>query len=118
MRKAVLRSLPLAALFFVSAISADPDKVPVSQRLKDGEAIYNYACSHCHDTGEGGAPVVGESEGWQDRSRLWEAVLFEHAQKGYLAMPAGGGDARLTDYDIEVAAEYMAQRSNPDMPED
>ena len=48
----------------------------------------------------------------------WEAVLFEHARKGYLAMPAGGGDARLSDYDIKVAAEYMAQRSNPDLPKD
>ena len=118
MRKAFRQPLFLAALLSLSATAVAAESVPVSQRLKDGEAIYNYACARCHDTGEGDAPIVGETGRWQDRSKLWEAVLFEHARKGYLAMPAGGGDTRLTDYDIEVAAEYMAQRSNPDLPQD
>lgn len=91
---------------------------PASQRMQDGEAVYRYACARCHDHGEGDAPVIGEPSGWSDRSTLWEAVLFEHAEKGYLAMPAGGGDSRLTQYDIDAAAEYMVQTTFPDLPED
>lgn len=94
------------------------EKKPVSQRLEDGEAIYRYACARCHDHGEGDAPIIGDASGWSDRSTLWEAVLFEHAEKGYLSMPAGGGDSRLTQYDIDVAAEYMVQTTFPDLPED
>ena len=106
----------LALLAFVAQAGAE--KLPVSQRLKDGEAIYRYACARCHDHGEGDAPIIGEPAGWSDRSTLWEAVLFEHAEKGYLSMPAAGGDSRLTDYDVEVAAEYMVQTTFPERPED
>ena len=97
---------------------ASAETGPSSQRLKDGEAIYRYVCARCHDHAEGGAPVIGEPDTWSGRSSLWEAVLFEHAEKGWLAMPAGGGDARLSQYDIDVAAEYMVQSTYADRPED
>ena len=108
--------LVLAAAQPVALWAAETDSP--SSRQADGEAIYQFACAHCHDSGQGGAPVIGKEAGWTSRSNLWEAVLFEHARSGYLAMPAGGGDMRLTEYDIEVAGEYMLQATFPDRPED
>ena len=117
MRAATWHCICLLSAGLVAA-SATAETGPASARLQDGEAIYRYVCARCHDHAEGGAPVIGEPETWRGRSSLWEAVLFEHAEKGWLAMPAGGGDARLSQYDIDVAAEYMVQKTFPDRPED
>ena len=86
--------------------------------MQDGASVYRSACARCHDSGADGAPLIGQQQAWKGRSDLWEAVLFEHAEKGYLGMPAGGGDSRLSQYDIEAAAEYMVQTSHPELPAD
>ncbi len=109
-----ITSLLFGACLAAPAGSAWAEKLPASQRVQDGEAIYRFACARCHDHGEGGAPVIGDTQSWQPRSSLWEAVLLEHADEGYLAMPASGGDSRLTDYDVEVAAEYILSVTFPE----
>ena len=110
--------LALVALLLLGASAALSETVPNSQRLEDGKAIYRYACSRCHDSGEGDAPVIGDAKAWSQRSALWAAVLFDHAQQGYLGMPAGGGDSRFSRYDIEVASEYILQTTFPERPRD
>ena len=84
------------------------------ERQDEGRAAYQQACAACHETGLDGAPVPDRAEDWEDRSSLWEAVLFEHAQKGYLKMPARGGDSTVSDYEAEAAAEYMMGLVYPD----
>ena len=83
-----------------------------------GETAYRAACAHCHDSGEDGAPVTGDPDSWSDRSPLWEAVLAEHAKKGYFGMPAKGGDERLPDTMVSRATEYMLLRTFPDRSPD
>ena len=61
-----------------------------------------------------GAPIVGETSEWADRSQLWDAVLFDHAQTGYLEMPAKGGRMDLPDDLVKAAAEYMLEVTFPD----
>jgi cytochrome c5 len=90
----------------------------IADRLEDGQEIYNQACARCHDSGLEGAPVTGQTRDWDDRSDLWEAVLFEHAEKGYTTMPARGGDSRLSEYEVNAAAEYMLTTSHPKLPSD
>lgn len=87
-------------------------------RLEDGKRNYQAFCAHCHDTGKEGAPVTGKTEDWTDRSQLWEAVLFEHVQDGYMKMPARGAAGHATDYDAETAAEYMMHLNYPSLPTD
>ena len=99
-------SLPATLVFAEAA--------PLSERMQEGEKIYRAACARCHDSGNGGAPLIGEQQSWKGRSDLWEAVLFEHAENGYLSMPAQGGDSRLTEYEAEAAAEFMVQSSFPE----
>ncbi len=83
-----------------------------------GEQAYNEYCAGCHETGMLGAPIVGESEDWESRSDLWDAVLFDHAITGYLEMPAKGGRNDLPDDVVKAAAEYMLQITYPDRPQD
>lgn len=80
-----------------------------------GKQAYDQVCAHCHDEGIDGAPRTGDREAWANRSRLWEAVLFEHAKDGFMSMPAKGGDDVLKDATVEKAAEYMLTKTFPDL---
>ena len=79
---------------------------------------YEHACADCHETGKNNAPRTGDTEAWAGRSALWEAVLFEHAQKGYFSMPAHGLDGRFSDEEVAAAAQYMLDITHPDRPRD
>jgi len=89
-----------------------------SDRMDDGHGAYMARCATCHDSGINGAPRTQEPRDWENRSSLWQSVLVEHAKKGYLDMPARGGDKNMSDYDVDVAAEYMLNISHPDLPRD
>lgn len=88
------------------------------ERLRHGKEIYTYVCASCHDPGASAAPDIGRKEDWSSRSRLWCAVLFEHAKSGYLGMPAKGGREELTGKDVDAAAEYMLGVTFPELPPD
>lgn len=81
-----------------------------------GRIAYQRACAACHERGSGGAPRTGRAEDWAGRSRLWDAVLVEHAKKGYFDMPAKGGDVTLSDEDVQAAAEHMLTLTHPQVP--
>lgn len=97
-----------------------PPAASTSQGLPDpverGRIAYQRACAACHEEGVNGAPVTGRPEDWAGRSRLWQAVLVEHAQRGYFDMPAKGGDVTLSDADVQVAAEHMLTLTHPQEP--
>jgi cytochrome c5 len=79
-----------------------------------GEEAYNLACASCHETGVDSAPVTGDPDAWSGRSPLWQAVLFEHANSGYMEMPGKGGNPEMSDEIVTVAAEYMLSITYPD----
>ena len=110
MRKLIRVCLMLGSVAFVSA------DVIASNRAEDGHRVYLANCARCHDTGVNGAPITGQTKDWADRSHLWEAVLFEHANQGFLNMPGKGGNQDLSEYDVDVAAEYMLNVSHPTLP--
>jgi len=83
-----------------------------------GQATYEMYCASCHDTGAQGAPIVGEYADWSDRSKLWQAVLMDHAKGGYLDMPAKGGTPELSDKSVDRAVQYMLEHTHKDMPGD
>lgn len=82
-----------------------------------GRRTYEEVCARCHAEGLDGAPKVGDRAAWDDRSRLWEAVLFEHARSGFGEMPARGGESTLDEAAVTKAAEYMMSLTYPDMPQ-
>lgn len=79
-----------------------------------GRETYEDFCASCHDAGLDGAPVTGSPADWNDRSKLWQAVLMEHANAGYLEMPAKGGTGELSDLSVSYAVEYMMFATFPD----
>ena len=95
--------------------SVDEKAVPVHVTPN---VAYEHACADCHETGKNGAPRTGDADAWAGRSGLWEAVLFEHAQKGYFKMPAHGLDGRFSDEEVAAAAQYMLELTHPDRPRD
>ena len=84
---------------------------------KIGQRTYEQVCARCHEEGVDGAPKVGDRAAWDDRSRLWEAVLFEHARNGFGEMPIKGGEPTLDDAAVTKAAEYMMSLTYPEMPQ-
>ncbi|UCG72387.1 MAG: c-type cytochrome [Chromatiales bacterium] len=88
----------------------------VNERLSLGRDTYIAACADCHDEGRDGAPELGNPAAWSARSPLWESVLAEHAQKGFLQMPAKGGHTELSEEAVAAAVEYLVTWSQPDRP--
>ena len=120
----VLMILSLA-IVLAACQQADRNEPAASSTDEQGRPVhvtpavaYEHACSDCHDTGKNGAPRTGDPSAWAGRSALWEAVLFEHAKKGYFNMPAHGLDGRFSDEEIAAAAQYMLEITHPDRPRD
>ena len=117
--------LLLCGLIWLTACGVDQaDVTPREQAVASaqstesmsGQEIYELACGTCHDTGVGGAPISGNPADWADRSPLWQAVLMEHAEAGYIDMPVKGGNEELSDQQVDTAVLYMLGGTFPNRP--
>ena len=95
---------------------SEPQPAAMDSALEVGRRAYEGLCAGCHDEGINGAPRTGVRADWENRSWLWEAVLFEHAREGFNDMPADGGDSQLDDATVTKAAEYMMSLTFPELP--
>lgn len=97
---------------------ADANAAPATPvAAVDGAAVYTKACITCHGTGLAGAPKLGDAADWGPRAAQGEALLFEHATKGFTGkkgvMPPKGGFMTLTDDEIRAAIGYMSTAPAP-----
>lgn len=74
---------------------------------RSGEQIVQQRCATCHQSGEGGAPRIGDRSAWIPRLRQGIDVVVRSAIKGHGGMPARGGQADLTDAELRSAIVYM-----------
>ena len=72
-----------------------------------GEQVVAAACGKCHQSGEGGAPKIGDRDAWRQRAKDGYNRVLQSALKGHGGMPARGGLAGLSDAEIKRAVEYM-----------
>lgn len=83
----------------------------------DGEAVYKKACITCHGTGLAGAPKLDDAADWAPRIAQGQALLFEHATKGFTGkkgmMPPKGGFMNLSDDEVRAAIGYMTAAPAP-----
>lgn len=79
--------------------------------VRTGEQIYNEVCASCHTAGLMNAPKLGDIAGWATRLKMGLEGLVASAIKGKGAMPAKGGNADLSDTDIQNAVIYMTNAS-------
>ena len=83
----------------------------VAVKAKSGEEVYNGACVACHGAGIAGAPKMGDKALWAPRIAQGASILYEHAIKGFKAMPAKGGQLALSDDEVKAAVDYQVAKS-------
>jgi cytochrome c5 len=85
--------------------------VAVVAKAKTGEEVYNGACVACHGAGIAGAPKTGDKALWGPRIAQGINVLYEHALKGFKAMPAKGGQVALSDDEVKAGVDYQVAKA-------
>jgi cytochrome c5 len=111
----VVASLALAACGPGAPSSAEGPSMPRfdSQELAEGRSIWMGTCRACHLLGVAGAPAVTDYENWTPRIAKGMPALYKgpiHGIKGddgKYKMPPRAGNDRLSDVQIQRAADYM-----------
>lgn len=73
----------------------------------DGKEVYNQACAMCHVPGLANAPKFGDKAAWEPRIKTGRDAMMTAVLKGKGAMPAKGGNPKLTDEQIGAALDFM-----------
>jgi len=96
------------------AAAAPAAAVPVADAAL-GKSVYGKTCALCHAAGIAGAPKPGNKDEWGPRIAQGKETLYKHAIEGFTgskgAMPARGGNAKLTDEEVKAAVDFMADQS-------
>ena len=79
----------------------------------DGQKVVDESCSSCHAAGLMGAPKIGDTAAWQARFNNAGSIgeLLASTQRGKGNMPPRGGEAGLTDTELQSAIQYMLGKS-------
>jgi cytochrome c5 len=83
----------------------------ISQTLRSGKDVVDAVCIECHGPGVNGAPRIGDQKAWADRAARGLTDLSRNALSGIRKMPAHGGNAGVSDAEIERAITYMVNAS-------
>lgn len=97
-----VKAFAIAGLF-TAAVSAPA--------MADGEAVYNKTCKLCHSAGIAGAPKTGDKAAWSARLAGGIDAMYTSALKGKKAMPAKGGNKKLSDDEVKSAVDFMIAKS-------
>ncbi len=121
LRMFILRILSLASILGILSTSlsaAEPNLLGnglgvTNPRMSDSagsEAMAKWArsCALCHITGEANAPVVGDTEEWQQRLQKGEAALLNNVINGINSMPPLGYCMSCEAADFRVMIDFMA----------
>ncbi|OGA86322.1 MAG: hypothetical protein A3G27_10105 [Betaproteobacteria bacterium RIFCSPLOWO2_12_FULL_66_14] len=93
------------------------ETVTAEKGQRTGEQIVKAVCAACHETGAAGAPKIGDKAAWAKLIPQGQKRLLADTIKGVRAMPPRGGDASLTDVELERALVFMANRSGANFKE-
>ena len=121
LRMLILRMLSLACILLLLSTSlsaAEPNLVGDGLSVTNhsmsnsasSEAIAKWArsCALCHITGEADAPIIGDTEEWQQRLQKGEAALLNNVVNGINSMPPLGYCMSCEAADFRVMIDYMA----------
>lgn len=102
-----------ARLALIATLAASCS-LPAVAQLKTGEAVYQSICMACHDTGVAHAPKKGDVQAWKPLIEEGQHILSAHAFVGVRAMPAQGGDNKLSLEEFSRAVAWMARSAGAD----
>ena len=96
-------------------VAAAPAPVAAADGGK-GADVFKKTCAMCHQTGVAGAPKLGDKADWGPRIAQGKDTLYKHAIEGFNgakgAMPARGGNTKMSDEDVKAAVDYMVGLSS------
>lgn len=104
-------SIMLRAALALAAASAFATQAGAAGK-PDGKAVYDSTCVACHGTGAAGAPKLGDSAAWEPRIKTGKAALYASATKGKGIMPPRGGNAKLSDAEVQAAVDYLVSQAD------
>jgi len=81
--------------------------VGLNAQAANGSEVYNQTCAMCHAAGLANAPRFGNKEDWAPRIANGKAALLKSALNGKNAMPARGGNPKLSDDEVSAAVDFM-----------
>lgn len=99
-----------SVLMFSSVCYGVEEKKHLTDSPLVGKNIYLQDCAFCHNSGRDGAPVIGKTSDWAARVPEWRSVLEEHAIRGFINMPAKGGNEKLSARQVSDAVDYMVSQ--------
>ncbi|TDG04884.1 cytochrome c5 family protein [Paraburkholderia guartelaensis] len=99
-----------SAGFVKVAVSTAPAAAP----NPGGEKVFKSVCFMCHQTGAGGAPILGNKTDWAPRIAKGKPTLYKHALEGFTGnngmMPSRGGNPSLKDDEVKAAVDFMVSK--------
>jgi len=112
---APVAAAPAGATPAAAPAAAAPAAAPAVASADAGKALFNSACIACHGAGIAGAPKMADKAAWAPRIKQGNAVLYEHALKGFQGkagvMPPKGGSS-APDADVKAAVDFMVASSH------
>ena len=110
-----IRSLPagaaLSAFALFTALSILVAPAHAQRKERQGKDVVDAVCGACHLSGKDNAPRIGDAKAWSPRASQGLTALTDNAVKGIRNMPAHGGNAGVSDIEIERAITYMINQS-------
>ena len=95
------------ALLAAGALAQTAIEAP-GQKGQSGQAVYAAVCAACHAAGVLGAPKLGDVKAWAPLIKEGQKALTRTAIKGIRQMPPKGGNASLSNAEVERAVVHMA----------
>jgi cytochrome c5 len=108
------RSVPGVAAwsaFALLTLSIFVAPAQAQRKERQGKEVVDAVCSACHLLGKDNAPRIGDAQAWSARASQGLTALTDHAVKGIRNMPAHGGNAGVSDIEVERAITYMVNQS-------
>lgn len=112
---------PIGMVAVDPGVSASPGFIkvvastaPTAGPTPGGEKVFKSVCFMCHQTGAGGAPVLGNKTDWAPRIAKGKPTLYKHALEGFTGnngmMPSRGGNPSLKDDEVKAAVDFMVSK--------
>ena len=101
----------MSAFALFTALSIFIAPAHAQRKERQGKDVVDAVCGACHLPGKDNAPRIGDAKAWSARASQGLTALTDHAVKGIRNMPAHGGNAGVSDIEIERAITYMINQS-------
>jgi cytochrome c5 len=85
--------------------------------FKTGQQVFESTCTACHTSGAAGAPKLGDNAAWAPFIKKGYEDMIKNAIHGIGAMPPKGGNPSLSDFEVERAVVYIANKSGASFKE-